>query len=123
MPEPQQKHEPHWAIAQLFAPGAELPTLKPGEEDRDLDVESVLMFPEELPGHLPRWFPDRWDGRLLTHQQRLEWFEESLERYGSQYGTWPPSGNLNTRKRQLARSFLHMYDAVEEGALPIPDLS
>ena len=123
------EYEPQWAIKVLLDPrGDELDELVTEGEypilgrvpDEPVTPERALgLFDKDSLGWLPLWFPREIEGRRLSPEERVAWFDKVLERYAQT--EWPPSGSLSSRQRAVALSLLHMlYELELNGRIPTP---
>jgi hypothetical protein len=123
MPESRQhpEQQPHWAVQLFLDPKQEFSNnLQPGKDYPEVDYHRALQsFDPESQGWVPLWFPRQVEGEKLNPQERYAWFDKALEHYAQE--AWPPQGSLNSRKRAVALSLLHMLYEQELQGIPTPD--
>lgn len=119
---------PHWAIADLLADGVNLDALAQEAVEEGLtahmftDHDPLLFLCDRENPQLPPWLPEDWgpNGRPLTPVERVEWFDQLLRR---DYGTssrWPPTDDVDTRRRETAMCLYRIYIDIMTGALQEP---
>ena len=116
--EPDQPQ--HWAVKLFLDPREEFQNHLSERDYPEVDYYQALQsFDPESLGWVPLWFPREKNWEPLSPESRLDWFDKALAHYAQ--SEWPPKGSLNSRKRAVALSLLHMLFEQELQGIPVPD--
>jgi hypothetical protein len=116
---------PHWAIADLLEERVDLDALVEEAVKEGLtsklytDHDPLLFLLDRKNPQLPPWLPED-HGRPLSPQERLVWFDELLRHEYGPSTSWPPTGDANTRRREVTMCLYRMYLDRIMGTLPEP---
>jgi hypothetical protein len=82
-------------------------------------IQALEDFDNLSPGWLPRWFPSERSDKLLSQEERVQFFEEALE--ARLLKPWNPSATPMQQKLRLMESLLLIWSEVknESGTLTL----
>jgi hypothetical protein len=86
-------------------------------------VGGVRMVIDSLEERPPSWFPDKWNGRPLSAEERLRWFDENFDSFRSSLVSADPSTDLDELRRETIYCLCSLYQVMQMDELDEPSFT